>query len=96
MIRTNQEPNENSPSAGTAAIKVDDAASAAEAGAERAADTTKHAADTMNSAVHSAVKGVETGRQAVVQASGQVAATTRTAMTAIAHRKRSRRASARA
>ncbi|WP_189782125.1 hypothetical protein [Streptomyces capitiformicae] len=74
-------------SAKTASIKVDDAASAAEAGAERAADTTKHAADTMSSAVHSAVKGVEAGRHALVQASGQVAATARTAVTAIAHRK---------
>ena len=33
------------------------------------------------------MKSVEAGRQAVVQASGQVAATARTAMTALAHRK---------
>ncbi len=71
----------------TASIKLDDAASSAKAGAGRAADTTKRAVDSTNSAVHSAVKGVEAGRQAVVQASGQVAATARTAMTVIAHRK---------
>jgi hypothetical protein len=102
MSRTNRDPKENTESAETAAakarratdkatapatgtaktaaIKANGAASAAQAGAGRAADTT-------SSAVHSAVKGVEAGRQAVVQASGQVAATARTAMTVIAHRK---------
>ncbi|MGW0841800.1 hypothetical protein ACWD26_16840 [Streptomyces sp. NPDC002787] len=74
-------------SAKTAAVKVDDAASSAKAGTGRAADTTKRAVDSTSSAVHSAVKGVEAGRQAVVQASGQVAATAKTAMTVIAHRK---------
>ncbi|MEE1759875.1 MULTISPECIES: hypothetical protein [unclassified Streptomyces] len=74
-------------SAKTAAVKVDGATSSAKAGAGHAADAAKRAADSTNSAVHSAVKGVEAGRQAVVQASGQVAATAKTAMTVIAHRK---------
>ncbi|UUU28787.1 hypothetical protein JIX56_02125 [Streptomyces sp. CA-210063] len=74
-------------SAKTAAIKMDDAASSTKSGAGRAADATKRAADSTSSAVHSAVKGVEAGRQAVVQASGQVAATAKTAMTVLAHRK---------
>ncbi|MFF6783022.1 hypothetical protein [Streptomyces sp. NPDC012510] len=76
-----------SRSAKTAAITMDDVTSSAKTGAGRAADTTKRAVDSTNSAVHSAVKGVEAGRQAVVQASGQVAATAKTAMTVIAHRK---------
>ncbi|MBZ3905774.1 hypothetical protein [Streptomyces griseiscabiei] len=71
----------------TAAIKVDDAAASTKAGAGHAADATKRAADGTSAAVHSAVKGVEAGRQAVVQASGQVAAGAKTAMTVIAHRK---------
>ncbi|MBD0418449.1 hypothetical protein H0H10_04575 [Streptomyces sp. TRM S81-3] len=64
----------------TAADKADDATSAARAGAERASEAA-------NGAVHTAVRGVEAGRQAVVATSGQVAATARTAWTAIAHRK---------
>ncbi|WP_200301543.1 hypothetical protein [Streptomyces adelaidensis] len=74
-------------SAKTAAIKMDDTATVTKAGAGRAADTTKRAVDSTSSAVHSAVKGVEAGRQAVVQASGQVAATAKTAVTVLAHRK---------
>ncbi|MFB8245754.1 hypothetical protein ACFY3O_29185 [Streptomyces sp. NPDC001046] len=63
-----------------AAGKAGDATSAAKAGAERTAETTKAAAQT-------AAKSVEAGRQAVVTASGHVAATAKTAWTVIAHRK---------
>jgi cytoskeletal protein RodZ len=63
-----------------AAAKTDEAASAARTGAQRAADVTSTAA-------HTAAKSVETGRQALVSASGQVAAGARTAWTVISHRK---------
>ncbi|MGW6225321.1 hypothetical protein ACWF8U_36290, partial [Streptomyces olivaceus] len=52
----------------------------ARAGAQRSAEAA-------NGAVHTAAKGVEAGRQAVVATTGQVAATAKTAWTAIAHRK---------
>ncbi|MGW0819327.1 hypothetical protein ACWD00_40070 [Streptomyces viridiviolaceus] len=64
----------------TATGKADDAASATRAGAERASEAAA-------GAVHTAARGVEAGRQAVVATSGQVAATAKTAWTAIAHRK---------
>jgi hypothetical protein len=63
-----------------AAAKTDEAASATKAGAQRAADATSAAAQT-------AVKSVEAGRQAIVSASGQVAAGAKTAWTVISHRK---------
>ncbi|CAL9342490.1 hypothetical protein SUDANB43_00296 [Streptomyces sp. enrichment culture] len=63
-----------------AAGKAGDAASAAKAGARRSADAA-------NGAVQSAAKGVAVGRQAVATTSGQVAATARTAWTALAQRK---------
>jgi hypothetical protein len=63
-----------------AAAKTDEAASAAKAGAQRAADVTSAAAQT-------AVKGVEASRQAIVSASGQVAAGAKTAWTVLSHRK---------
>ncbi|SOD66910.1 hypothetical protein SAMN06272781_0825 [Streptomyces sp. 1222.2] len=74
-------------SAKTAADKTEGAASSVKAGAGHAAEVTKRAADSTSAAVHSAAKGVEAGRQAVVQASGQVAATAKTAVTVIAQRK---------
>ncbi|MFJ8149746.1 hypothetical protein ACIQ8D_27075 [Streptomyces sp. NPDC096094] len=64
----------------TAAGKAGDAASAAKAGAQRSAEAA-------NGAVQTAAKGVEAGRQAVINTSGQVAATAKTAWTVIAHRK---------
>ncbi|MFI6376018.1 hypothetical protein [Streptomyces sp. NPDC050546] len=63
-----------------AAAKADDAGSAVKAGAERSAEAT-------TAAMQTAAKGVEAGRQAVVTASGHVAATAKTAWTVIAHRK---------
>ncbi|MFH9008507.1 hypothetical protein ACH4E5_35370 [Streptomyces afghaniensis] len=63
-----------------AAAKADDAASAVKAGAERSAETT-------TAAVQTAARSVEVGRQAVVAASGHVAASAKTAWTVIAHRK---------
>ncbi|MFE0805328.1 hypothetical protein [Streptomyces sp. NPDC058812] len=63
-----------------AADRAGDAASAAKAGAQRSAEAA-------NGAVQTAAKGVAAGRQAVVTTSGQVAATAKTAWTAIAHRK---------
>ncbi|MEU3828992.1 hypothetical protein GT045_12280 [Streptomyces sp. SID486] len=70
--------------AGRAAKKAvattDDAVSAAKSGTARAAEATGAAART-------AARGVESGRQAIVTASGQVAATAKTAWTVIAHRK---------
>ncbi|MFC9131172.1 hypothetical protein ACFT4A_30610 [Streptomyces sp. NPDC057099] len=62
------------------AAKADDAGSAVKAGAERSAEAT-------TAAMQTAAKGVEAGRQAVVTASGHVAATAKTAWTVIAHRK---------
>ncbi|MFI8192352.1 hypothetical protein ACIF8T_26805 [Streptomyces sp. NPDC085946] len=64
----------------SAAGKAGDAASAAKSGAERSAGAA-------TGAVQSAAKGVEAGRQAIATASGQVAATAKTAWTVIAHRK---------
>ncbi|GAA2779437.1 hypothetical protein GCM10010521_68160 [Streptomyces rameus] len=70
--------------AGRAAKKAvagtDDAVSAAKSGTERAAEATGAAART-------AARGVESGRQAIVTASGQVAATAKTAWAVVAHRK---------
>ncbi|MFJ7149168.1 hypothetical protein ACIQVT_13355 [Streptomyces sp. NPDC100445] len=70
--------------AGRAAKKTaaasDDATSAVKAGAGRTAEVT-------GGAVRTAARGVETGRQALVTASGQVATTARTAWTVVAHRK---------
>ncbi|MFQ6142376.1 hypothetical protein ACLMNJ_04770 [Streptomyces seoulensis] len=66
--------------ADVATAKTDEAASAAKAGAAKAAEAT-------SSVAHSAAKGVAVGRKAVVTASGQVAATARTAWTVIARRK---------
>ncbi|CAL9349401.1 hypothetical protein [Streptomyces sp. NPDC057838] len=63
-----------------AADKAGDATSAAKSGVERSTETAKTAART-------AAKGVEASRQAVVTASGHVAATAKTAWTVIAHRK---------
>ncbi|MER5857198.1 hypothetical protein ACFV2Z_29550 [Streptomyces sp. NPDC059688] len=63
-----------------AATTTDGAVSAAKAGTERAAGATSAAART-------AAQGVESGRQALITASGQVAATAKTAWTVIAHRK---------
>ncbi|MFD7712447.1 hypothetical protein ACFV6E_26335 [Streptomyces sp. NPDC059785] len=86
----------------TAADKADDTASAAKAGAARTADVAKagaartadaakagagRTADAASGAVHSAAKGVEVGRQAIVSASGQVAAGAKTAWLVISHRK---------
>ncbi len=62
------------------AAKADEAGSALKAGAERSAEAT-------TAAMQTAAKGVEVGRQAVVTASGHVAATAKTAWTVIAHRK---------
>lgn len=69
-----------SQAAKRAAAKADDAGSAVKAGAERSAEAT-------TAAMQTAAKGVEAGRQAVVTASGHVAATAKTAWTVIAHRK---------
>jgi cystathionine beta-lyase/cystathionine gamma-synthase len=69
-----------SQAAKRAAAKADDAGSAVKAGAERSAEAT-------TAAMQTAAKGVEVGRQAVVTASGHVAATAKTAWTVIAHRK---------
>jgi cystathionine beta-lyase/cystathionine gamma-synthase len=63
-----------------AAAKTDEAASAAKTGAQRAADATSTAAQT-------AVKSVEVGRQAIVSASGQVAAGAKTAWVVLNNRK---------
>ncbi|GCB53008.1 hypothetical protein [Streptomyces sp. NL15-2K] len=63
-----------------AATKTDDAASTATSGAQRAAESTSAAA-------HTAAKSVEAGRQAIVSASGQVAAGAKTAWTVLSHRK---------
>ncbi|MEV5440632.1 hypothetical protein AB0K80_32205 [Streptomyces sp. NPDC052682] len=69
-----------SRAARTAEAKAGDASSAAKSGAERSVAVA-------SGAVQTAAKGVEAGRQAVITASGQVAATAKTAWTAIAHRK---------
>jgi hypothetical protein len=69
-----------SRAAKSAAGKAGDTASALKAGAGRSAEAT-------TGAVQSAAKGVEAGRQALVTASGQVAATAKTAWTVIANRK---------
>ncbi|GLJ92178.1 hypothetical protein GCM10017589_47870 [Streptomyces poonensis] len=71
-------------SAKTAGRTADDATSAAGSATSAAAGRT---ADVTSGAVQAAVKGVETGRQAIVTASGQVAATARTAWTVVMHRK---------
>ncbi|WP_261953616.1 hypothetical protein [Streptomyces nigrescens] len=63
-----------------AVAATDDAVSAAEAGTERAAEATSAAART-------AARGVESGRQALITASGRVAATAKTAWVVLAHRK---------
>ncbi|MFG3104925.1 hypothetical protein ACGFZL_31010 [Streptomyces sp. NPDC048182] len=63
-----------------AADKAGDAASAAKSGVERSAQVA-------TGAVQSAAQGVEAGRQAVITASGHVAATAKTAWTIIANRK---------
>ncbi|MEU1189131.1 hypothetical protein [Streptomyces sp. NPDC005859] len=67
-----------------AASRTDDAASSARAGVQRSAEVTTGA---VQSAAHSASRGVEAGRQAIVATSGHVAATARTAWTVIANRK---------
>ncbi|GAB2755502.1 hypothetical protein GCM10027072_61840 [Streptomyces bullii] len=64
----------------TAAAKAGDGVSAAKGGAERSAELA-------SGAMQTAAKGVEAGRQAIVTASGQVAATAKTAWTVIAERK---------
>ncbi|MFI1168098.1 hypothetical protein ACH4UM_32010 [Streptomyces sp. NPDC020801] len=69
-----------SRAAAGAADKADDAASAATSAAGRAAGKASGVA-------HNAAKGVEAGRQAIVTASGHVAATARTAWTVVARRK---------
>lgn len=52
-----------------------------------ASQAAKSAASATGDAAQTAAKGVEAGRQAIVTASGQVAATARTAWTVIAARK---------
>ncbi|MEU6775054.1 hypothetical protein [Streptomyces sp. NPDC046759] len=59
---------------------TDDAVSTLASDAERAAEVTSGAART-------AAQGIESGRQALIAASGQVAATAKTAWTVVAHRK---------
>ncbi|WP_251096266.1 hypothetical protein [Streptomyces sp. Caat 7-52] len=70
--------------AGRAAKKAvetsDDAVSAAKSGTGRAAEMA-------GAATRTAARGVESGRQAIVTASGQVAATARTAWAVVAQRK---------
>lgn len=69
-----------SQAAKKAVSATDDATSAAKAGTAKAAGATGAAART-------AARGVESGRQAVITASGRVATTAKTAWTVIAHRK---------
>ncbi|MFK4149909.1 hypothetical protein [Streptomyces sp. NPDC004065] len=69
-----------SRAAASAAGTADDVASRTASGAARAAEAA-------NGVARSAVKGVEAGRQALVSASGQVAATAKTAWTVVAQRK---------
>ncbi|WP_175609249.1 hypothetical protein [Streptacidiphilus griseoplanus] len=70
------------------------AARAASKTADKSSDVTSAASDTVERAagagaavMHSAAERVQVGRQAVVAASGQVAAVAKTTWTAIAHRK---------
>lgn len=63
-----------------AAAATDDAVSVAKAGTQRAVGATSAAAN-------AAARGVESGRQALITASGQVATTAKTAWTVVAHRK---------
>ncbi|MEH0541848.1 hypothetical protein QA802_01780 [Streptomyces sp. B21-105] len=67
-----------------AATKTDDAAEVTRTGVRRTAEATTGA---VQSAAHSAARGVEASRQAIVTTSGQVAATAKTAWTVVAHRK---------
>jgi hypothetical protein len=67
-----------------AATKTDDAAEAAKSGVQRTAEATT---GTVQSAAHSAARGVEASRRAIVTTSGQVAATAKTAWTVVAQRK---------
>ena len=76
----NQATTPATQTARAAAKKTDEAASAAKTGAQRAADATSTAA-------HTAAKSVEVGRQALVSASGQVAAGAKTAWTVLNNRK---------
>ncbi|MZG16511.1 hypothetical protein GTY44_24005 [Streptomyces sp. SID5914] len=80
MSDPNKDTNKKPAGTRTVEAKAHDAASAAKAGAQRSADAA-------NGAAHTAAKGVAAGRQAVVTTSGQVAATAKTAWTAVAHRK---------
>ncbi|MEU2060823.1 hypothetical protein [Streptomyces sp. NPDC013455] len=70
--------------AGRAAKKAvaasDDAVSAAKTGTERMAEVT-------GTATRTAARGVESGRRALITASGHVATTAKTAWVALAHRK---------
>ncbi|MFF4394056.1 hypothetical protein [Streptomyces sp. NPDC001480] len=66
------------------AAKTDDVASAAKDGADKATGT---AAEAATAAVHTGAEKLEAGRRAVVAASGQVAATAKTAWTVISQRK---------
>ncbi|WP_320783762.1 hypothetical protein [Streptomyces sp. CRN 30] len=73
-----------SRSAKTAAAKAEGATSAAKSATTSAAE---RSAEVTSGAAQAAAKGVETGRQAIVTASGQVAATAKTAWTVLKHRK---------
>lgn len=67
-----------------AAARADDVTSAAKDGTERAAGT---AAEAVTGVAHAGAEKLDAGRRAVVAASGQVAATAKTAWTVIAQRK---------
>ncbi|MFI8949879.1 hypothetical protein ACIGO6_25555 [Streptomyces sp. NPDC053750] len=80
MSDSNKDMNQKPVTTRTVESKASDTASAARAGARRSARAA-------NGAVQTAAKGAEAGRQAVVTASEQVAATAKTAWTVVAHRR---------